>query len=376
MPEVKTFQYMGHHPFALSLLLGLGALMVLEAQGRRAWRWPLAGALMFLAHWVNVGLFTFLVPAALARAAAVAVGSAGDARRAEIFRGLREAALSVVMGLAAGQLTRLSDLRAEHSVTLQFLPAAEWPTGWLSIWRVLITAELNPHQLLYTCLLFAAAGAAAMAASKRWRQAAWEPARIAAALLLAGGAYSLLMGTQPHVKMNLYNSRYLEPILALSELSLLAAVVVPVARALSDRAFRAACAALSVAAVAGAAFTFGPPEPGKIRETLDALSPLTPEVVSRRCTHVAGNYWKVWPAVLMANAESYRRGEDLQVWGISHRSVPTLPLATAMPPGAVRIAVGLDDPESIPWLRRYGFPNLVLLERGEKIAVLGIAGAR
>jgi hypothetical protein len=91
---------------------------------------------------------------------------------------------------------------------------------------------------------------------------------------------------------------------------------------------------------------------------------------------VAGNYWKVWPAVVMANAERYRSGEQGQVWGITHRSIPTLPLSTAVPAGQVRIAVGLDDPESIGWLRHYGFSNLVLLERGEKIAVLGIAAPR
>jgi hypothetical protein len=375
-PYDKTFHYLGHHPYALSLLLGFGALVVFGAEGRRAWRWPLAGALMFLGHWVNAALFTFLVPAALARAAAVAVGEAGGARRAALLRGAREAGLSLLVGVAASPLSRLSTV-GERSVALEFLPAAEWPVSWATLWHNLVFREMSPQSLIWTCLAFAAAGLVAMAVSARWRRAAWEPARIGAGLLLAGAAYFLLVGTQAHVKGNLYHSRYLDPTLALTQLSLLAPLAVPAARALSARAFRAACALLGMLAVAGAAFTFGPPAPGKIRGLLEAASPLTPEVVSLHCTHVAGNYWKVWPAVVMANEALHQRGEDRQVWGVSHRAFPTLEQATAMPPDRVRIAVGLDDPEPGFWMRRYGFPSkLVLLERGEKIAVLGIEGPR
>jgi hypothetical protein len=232
-----------------------------------------------------------------------------------------------------------------------------------------------PQRLIWTCLALGAAGAAAMAASPRWRQGAAEAARAGAGMLLAGGAYFLFVGAQEHVAGNLFHIRYLYPAMPFAELALVAPALVPLARALDARAFRAACAVGAACVLAGSAFTFGAPAPGSIRADLEKVSPLTAEVIALRCTHVAGYYWTTWPAVVMANAELYRRGERRQVYGIAHRASVTLDQATAMRPEDVRICAGVGDPQAVGWLRTYRFPDLVVLERGEKVAVLGIRRA-
>jgi hypothetical protein len=108
----------------------------------------------------------------------------------------------------------------------------------------------------------------------------------------------------------------------------------------------------------------------------DGIASLTPEVVSARCTHVAGWYWMVWPTVMMTNQTLYERGEARQVFGISDRSGPTRELAMSMPADQVRICVPLDDRWALGWLRQYGYPPLVLLEHGPRLAVLGVQGAQ
>src|SRR5262249_61076806 len=68
------------------------------------------------------------------------------------------------------------------------------------------------------------------------------------------------------------------------------------------------------AAVAG----YGLPSPAGVRADLDRLlGTRTEDILAGRCTHVAGDYWKVWPAVFHANLVLYERAESRTVWGVT-----------------------------------------------------------
>jgi len=373
MPLVRSYEFLGHNPYALSMLLGFSALLAAEGEGSRAWRWPLAAALVLLSHWVSSAMFVFLVPAALGRAAALALGRRGGERWPPLWRGLREAGWALGGGGAAWAFNRLTGV--PRTTALHPVPVQQWPNAWAQLGHHL-WADQAPQWLFWASLAAGVAGAAAMARSARWRREAADAARVGVGLLLASAGYFLLVAVQAHVVENLSLIRYLYPALPLLELSLLAPAVLPVEQVLDARAFRAACGVAAACALGGSALTFGAPAPGSIRADLEAVSPVTAEAISLRCTHVAGNYWKVWPAVVMANADLYRRGERRQVYGIANRAAVTMDLATAMRPQDVRIAVALDDGEAMGWLRAFRFPNLVVLERGQQIAVLGVQGAR
>ena len=371
MPLVRSYEFLGHHPYALSMLLGFSALAVEEGEGRRAFRWPAAAALMLLSHWVSSAMFVFLVPAALGKAVALAVGRRGDERRAPLGRGLREAGWSLGGGAAARAFNQLAGIK--RTTALHPVPLEDWPRAWAELGRHL-WADQAPQWLFWVCLAAGVAGAVAVARSPRWRREAADPARIGLGLLAGSAGYFLVAAVQAHVVESLSLIRYLYPALPLLELSLLAPAVLPLAQALDGRAFRAACALAAAGVLGGSAWTFGAPAPGSIRTDLEAVSPVTAEVIALRCTHVAGSYWTVWPAVVMANAELYRRGEHRQVFGIAERAAVTLDLATAVRPEDVRIAVALDDAEAAGALR--DFPRLVTLERGRTIAVLGLPAPR
>jgi len=374
MPFARSYGFLGDEPYALALLLGFSSLVAAEGAGRRAWRWPAAAALMLLSHWVSFASFVFLVPAALGRGAALAAGRHGAERRAPLWRGLREAAWSLGGGLAAWAFSRLAGVR--RTTALHLVPVRDWPRAWAELGRHL-WADQAPQWLFWTCLAAGLAGAAAMLRSPGWRREAAEAARTGLGLLAASAGYFLAIAVQAHVVENFSLIRYLYPALPLLELSLLALAVVPAEQALGAGAFRAACGVAAALVLGGSALTFGAPAPASIRADLEAVSPVTPEVIALRCTHVAGSYWTVWPAVVMANAELYRRGEGRQVYGLSSRASVTLDLATAaVRPEELRVAVPLGDPEAMDWLREYRFPDLVQLERGRTIAVLGIPAPR
>jgi hypothetical protein len=173
------------------------------------------------------------------------------------------------------------------------------------------------------------------------------------------------------VKINDYHARYMEPALPPAVLALLGVLLVPIARALGERAFQVVCCIAAVAVIGAGAIAFGAPAPGRIRGDLEALSPIAPEVVSLQCTHVAGDYWNVWPAVFLANELLHERGEERMVWGLSERARPTYERSRAIPPERLRVATVPGDPHLEEWLKDYGAPRLVEVARGEKISVLG-----
>jgi hypothetical protein len=374
-PERESFGYLGDEPYGPALLLSFWALIVARGTGRRIWRWPLAAVLMLAGHWVNAAMCLYLVPLVAARGLAIALGHHGEARRQALLDGAVQTGWGIFGGLTAYVANR-SGLTGPRATTLNPLPIAEWPKGWMQLGRNLWTADLKPQHLVWVCLALGAAGAAAMVLSPRWRRETAEPARILGAIVVTSTGYFLLAGSLSHVAANLYAGRYVEPMLPFLEVGLLALVFVPLSSALAGWPYRAACAVAAAGVMVGSAWTFGPPAPSKIRPQLDGIASLTPEVVSARCTHVAGWYWMVWPTVMMTNQTLYERGEARQVFGISDRSGPTRELAMSMPADQVRICVPLDDRWALGWLRQYGYPPLVLLEHGPRLAVLGVQGAQ
>jgi hypothetical protein len=73
-------------------------------------------------------------------------------------------------------------------------------------------------------------------------------------------------------------------------------------------------------------------------------------VVDARCTHVAGDYWRVWPAVFAANWRLYEEGGNRIVWGLAHRSMPTEEFWRSIPKEKVRAATFAGDPEAEKYL--------------------------
>jgi hypothetical protein len=120
-----------------------------------------------------------------------------------------------------------------------------------------------------------------------------------------------------------------------------------------------------------AGYSYGVPSFSGVQEHLhQRIGTRTTDVLEGRCTHVAGNYWVIWPTVFHANLVRYQRGEPEAIWGISFRSDPSRKQIKEILVENIRIAVPHDDKDAPALLREYGFPPLVAAERRQTIAIL------
>lgn len=370
-PEAWRFEYLGDQPYGLSLSLALAGLAFAEplhaavAASReggplaRALRAAMAHprrlaagfALVVLAHWVNAATGIVLLALAAARAAVDAWESPdADGIRARL---LVDAGL-LAAGLAAGQAivwaVALGRGRLGVAEAAPLSPAS-WPHAWSAflenawreagIWRAVLGVS-------------AGAGVATLAAVPRLRPALPGAVLRALALCAAALAYALFAGSLRWVEANAFHWRYLAPAAVLVHLAATSLLAEPLSRLGARGAGRLAAAASALVPAAAVA-AYGAPSLGRVRADLDAVAGAhTADVVAGRCDLVAGDYWSVWPAVWDAARVRAERGQGRPVWGISHRSNPTLPQWQALRGPALRVCVPRGDgKEAERWLRAY-----------------------
>jgi hypothetical protein len=128
----------------------------------------------------------------------------------------------------------------------------------------------------------------------------------------------------------------------------------------------------AVVLLLAALLSYHSPSLHKVRRDLDqTLGSHTADILATGCTHVAGDYWKVWPAVFHANLVLHERGEGRTVWGISHCGTATRAQWEHLPLEDIRVAVPIEDRQNAEtWLQAFHFPSLVVVERRPTIYVL------
>jgi hypothetical protein len=145
----------------------------------------------------------------------------------------------------------------------------------------------------------------------------------AGALLAAALGYALFTGGLRWVEANAFHWRYLAPSAVLVHLAAVSLLAEPLAR-LPRVAPAVAGAALALLPVA-ALTAYGAPSLARVRADLDlATGARTEDVLAAGCDHVAGDYWSVWPTVWHTAVVSRERGLERRVYGLTHRSNPTV----------------------------------------------------
>src|SRR3954469_6164068 len=141
---------------------------------------------------------------------------------------------------------------------------------------------------------------------------------VAAVAAMAVGTW-LVIGTSLWVGMNRYSFRYMYPTLMAAGLA--ASIVFT---ALFARREQAWTVVTTVALIAIAALRYGAPSLGRIDRGLDArFGRDTAAIVRSGATVIAGDYWRVWPAVFHANLAFARDHRHAQVFGLAYRSEDT-----------------------------------------------------
>ena len=378
-----------HQPYGLSFALALGGLSLLEHPHgwQSRWRVATALALLSLAYWVNISMLVLCPALVLLRwyiqalavakpAAPTGLPQASLARRlskkyvglvpSDVGRVLVLLTIATIAGLA------LKRFGASGGTRLRFTPPHEWPMAWFRLteatWHMFTSREWLVFQLVTPLV-----AAALLIGLPRLREAARPAWHAGLGLVLVALFYAAVIASATHVRLNGYAYRYLIPSLLLFQSASAAIAVSPLGAVLprQDRIARWLTPAGMLGLWAAAIISFGLPSLTGVRQDIDRrFGQRTAELLAANCTHIAGSYWDVWPAVFHTNLILYERGETRLLWGLSQRSPATKTLWSAIPLEKVRVCVPLHDKEADGYLTAYEFPAMVEVERHRTIVVL------
>jgi hypothetical protein len=250
------------------------------------------------------------------------------------------------------------------------LPAAQWPGTWQQLWDNGWN-WLAPHHWPYFLFGTAFAGLVQFGVPQRSRQAdvAW---RAAIATAIAAIIYFLFMGTRRWMVLNSCCARYSYPWIFLLQGALAIFGAGQLTPAIKDRLNRRPYLLAAGGLLSAALISFHLPSLNQVHRDLDrTLGGRTADILASHCSHVAGDYWKVWPAVFHANLTLHEQGEKATVWGITFRGGPTQRQWRDLPLEKLRIAVPLEDRKTAEfWLRTFQLPPMAVVEQRSTIYVL------
>jgi hypothetical protein len=343
-------------PYPLAIALAAGGIPLVEHPGRGR---RLAGmALVVCAAWVTFTIVFWALPLLLLR------WTLWREAPMRIPGGPWPAAI-VLAGAAAASLG-FSRFYVYAGTELAPTAPALWPAGWLALSRNVVE--------LFGPLPIAVLTAAAVAVAVGTARGSIPAKRaLAAVLCLAGMALGelIVLGASGWVHLNQYPLRFqLAGMLGIA-LALPALVLVLLLEGRPRRA-RAANVLALLLLLPLTAWRFGLPSPSAARQGFDRWAGIHSDALLRAgVTHVLGDYWQVWPAVLHANLRLREAGIARRLWGISVRAAPTAAGWRADDWRTARIAMLGDDATVEAMRQRYHVPPLrqVGLVDGVRIAV-------
>lgn len=287
------FDWLVAQPYGLSMCLGFGGLTIAD-RSPRAGATIVAGVLLVLACWINVGVVVMLSIATCCRSSSR----------------VRLLAMECVAATFAVMLARYA--ADAHTVTA-VMPPGQWVVAWTRLAQNCREAIASPGWAAIVAL------ATAVAIGRLWERggpAEWRPA--GTALAMAAGTW-LVTGTSLWIAMNSYVFRYMYPVMMLIAVGVAAVF----AMLLAKRAAAVSTPAL-IALTVVTCVRYGTPSVGRVERGIDErFGARTAAIVRSGATVIAGDYWAVWPAVFHANLTLARSHSRARIFGLTYRSTET-----------------------------------------------------
>ncbi len=366
----------GYPPFLLYEYIGLGQCYGLAAglayaglclfptlpnMPARSLTRYLSSALCLLAgFWVTPTLAFHLLPLiALKRLLGLSapVSAANDTSAAlpltlkSIPRDADMRRIALVLGCFAASyvITRVSPYHGGYAL----LPLTQALDNGAAVLRHFFHDKIGPPGLVWTVACLSIIGAGFWLFPWDRRRAAW----LAKFTLVIGAAVAgelLMVSSSAWVQLNDSDGRYL--LLSRTLLLIWPATLLTAGILRQAPGWRQALqGALLTALIATTLLRYGLPSVDKARAGLEqATGRYGQALLTQGCTHVAGDYWTVWPAVFNARWRAWERNQPGQVWGVSERAHNTSQLWSAMPFDRMRICGVRDDASYADYVRGMG----------------------
>jgi len=380
-PQQRIFNYLiAHQEYGSALGLGFAALLLLANEdGRRGrLKFALGVGCLFCALWVNYA--TAIILGAVVVWRWLFGGSFGTdwctLRAAGLRRGLKSLAQKEppkTLLMIAGILILWMGLSLFSSHSQEYaklnLGSGQWrayATLAANTWRHFLSGTLWKEWmavfLVALISLFSRAGRRALRAS----------AVAAGCLFAAAVCHFAVIGMLDWVAHNGFNPRYATTSVIMLQCAVAVFAGMQWHTVLGDRKAAIATAGLIIVLAVAVVLKFGPPSPRGVRVILDKrFGTCTNDVLTSGCTHICGDFWKVWPAVFHVNMVLHEQGSRRRVWGITNRSEPTQDKWRTIPMEQWRVAVPIKDPKNKAdwWIEYFKLPPLEEIERLKTIRV-------
>lgn len=317
-PTYLSFLLTPGQCYGVSLFLVLSGLILLEDfPGLRhaAGKFALATFCILLAHWVNSATALLFAPLILLRYLC-----GRQITRKECVAGLILNVVSFFALFLVSYVVRITELQLEDPLFPFSLASPDtWPARWRAV-SVTLFARTKFLMLIIGALFSFSILAALPTASGRQslRKVIWQIPPV----VIAGTSFSLLMSTLFWVSAeDHWIWRYAYPASLMLPILLICIATAPWWPGLiTPRTHRSVSAIATVLLLAATLHLFGRPSFSQVRRDIDRVcGKYTADLRATRSTHLAGNYWEVWPTMFHANLVAFERGES-PVWGMAYRS--------------------------------------------------------
>lgn len=330
LPEV--FNLLVAQPYALSLALGLAGLLALVPRGGRLAPWQVLVATLCtgLAYWVNGTLAVMLVPLMLVRQL---LNLAARGRARLVSEGhLRELVVGLLLQGTA-QLLSSADLQKHPDGNPYFdtVPAARWPAAWSALIQG-VGHQAQGTTWVPQLVIVGLGGVVALLLVKS-TISKMQVLGSVLGLVVAAAALVVVLGSNVWVARNAFAPRYMLPAQLFIQVG-----VVMLWQPVLVRQERVAFVLCSLALGLSLAVRVGLPSPGAPRIAMFS-DPRVSILATAHCTHVVGDYWRVWPMVLRVLQARHELADSAPIFGVTTRSEDTQSLWRAVAP-AERVVCG------------------------------------
>lgn len=266
---------------------------------------------------------------------------------------IRRQVPALTVGLIGGEVLR----RFYATTESQSYGVAGVDRWWLGWWEIFKHFYSSPQTSLWVLLV----PAALALASLFWAES--KTIRRTIAALLAATMYVAIAGASHLAAMYDYPPRYLIPFIIV----FVAACMGLVANSFNAKFERKIVACLFLTTFGVLFCRLGPPSPQVARESLEQrLAPIGRDAVQLHCTHVMGDFNRVWPAVFYA-----RLANAPPIWGISMRSFNTFELWDPLRYSNPRICIWKNDLDQAKFfIKRYALGSLATVDQSSEMYVL------